>query len=156
MAINYASKYAQKIDEKFARESMTSAAVNNDYDFVGVKTVNVYSVPTAEMNDYSVSGTSRYGTPQEIENTVQEMTMTRDRSFTFTIDRGTYNDTQMSNAAGAAPAAISGQQPIYCASAAGGRSAGPAEVGGGIPPGAGRADLGSGKGVPGRAGQYAW
>ena len=100
MAINYASKYAQKIDEKFARESMTSAAVNNDYDFVGVKTVNVYSVPTAEMNDYSVSGTSRYGTPQEIENTVQEMTMTRDRSFTFTIDRGTYNDTQMSNAAG--------------------------------------------------------
>ena len=57
MAINYASKYAQKIDEKFARESMTSAAVNNDYDFVGVKTVNVYSVPTAEMNDYSVSGT---------------------------------------------------------------------------------------------------
>mgnify|MGYP000837916745 CR=1 FL=1 len=41
MAINYASKYAQKIDEKFARESMTSAAVNNDYDFVGVKTVNV-------------------------------------------------------------------------------------------------------------------
>ena len=68
MAINYASKYAQKIDEKFARESMTSAAVNNDYDFVGVKTVNVYSVPTAEMNDYSVSGTSRYGTPQEIEN----------------------------------------------------------------------------------------
>lgn len=46
---------------------MTSAAVNNDYDFVGVKTVNVYSVPTAEMNDYSVSGTSRYGTPQEIE-----------------------------------------------------------------------------------------
>ena len=102
MAINYASKYAQKIDEKFARESMTSAAVNNDYDFVGVKTVNVYSVPTAEINDYSVSGTSRYGTPQEIENTVQEMTMTRDRSFTFTIDRGTYNDTQMSNAAGAA------------------------------------------------------
>jgi len=102
MAINYASKYAQKIDEKFARESMTSPAINNDYDFVGVKTVNVYSIPTAPMNDYNVTGTSRYGTPQELENTVQEMTMSQDRSFTFTIDRGTYNDTQMSNAAGAA------------------------------------------------------
>ena len=102
MAINYASKYAQKIDEKFARESMTSPAVNNDYDFVGVKTVNVYSVPTAPMNDYSVTGTSRYGTPEELDNTVQELTMSMDRSFTFTIDRGTYNDTQMSNAAGAA------------------------------------------------------
>lgn len=102
MAINYASKYAQKIDEKFARESMTSSAVNNDYDFVGVKTVNVYSVPTAEMNDYTVTGTSRYGTPSELQSNVQEMTMSCDRSFTFTIDRGTYNDTQMSNAAGAA------------------------------------------------------
>lgn len=102
MAINYASKYAQKIDEKFARESMTSPAINTDYDFVGVKTVNVYSVPTAQMNDYNITGTSRYGTPQELDNTVQEMTMSQDRSFTFTIDRGTYNDTQMSNAAGAA------------------------------------------------------
>lgn len=102
MAINYASKYAQKIDEKFARESMTSPAINTDYDFVGVKTVNVYSVPTADMTDYSVTGTSRYGTPKELDNTVQELTMSMDRSFTFTIDRGTYNDTQMSNAAGAA------------------------------------------------------
>lgn len=102
MAINYASKYAQKIDEKFARESVTSPAINNDYDFVGVKTVNVYSIPTAPMNDYNAVGTNRYGTPEELENTVQEMTMSQDRSFTFTIDRGTYNDTQMSNAAGAA------------------------------------------------------
>ena len=54
MAINYASKYAQKIDEKFARESMTSAAVNNDYDFVGVKTVNVYSVPTADERLFGI------------------------------------------------------------------------------------------------------
>ncbi len=102
MAINYASKYAQKIDEKFTREAMTSPAVNNDYDFVGVKTVNVYTVPTAQMNDYSATGTSRYGAPEEIENSVQELTMSQDRSFTFTIDRGTYNNTQMSNAAGAA------------------------------------------------------
>lgn len=102
MAVNYASKYSQKIDEKFARESVTSQAVNNDYDFVGVKTVSVYSVPTAAMNDYSLTGMNRYGTPQEIENTVQELTMKMDRSFTFTIDKGTFNDTQMSNAAGAA------------------------------------------------------
>ena len=103
MAINYASKYAQKIDEKFTRESLTASAVNSDYDFVGAKTVNVYSIPTAEMNDYDINGaSSRYGTPAELESTVQEMTMSRDRSFTFTIDRGTYNDTQMANAAGAA------------------------------------------------------
>lgn len=102
MAINYASKYAQKIDERFSREALTGAAVNNDYDFVGTKTVNVYSVPTATMNDYARTGSSRYGTPAELENTVQELTLSKDRSFTFTIDRGNYSDTQMSNAAGAA------------------------------------------------------
>lgn len=102
MAINYASKYSQKIDERFSREALTGAAVNNDYDFVGTKTVNVYSVPTAEMNDYTRSGANRYGTPSELENTVQELKMSKDRSFTFTIDRGNFNDTQMSNAAGAA------------------------------------------------------
>lgn len=102
MAINYASKYSQKIDERFAREALTTAAVNNDYDFVGVKTVNVYSIPTAQMNDYSRTGTSRYGTPAELENNVQELTVTQDRSFTFTIDRGNYDDTQMANAAGLA------------------------------------------------------
>ena len=51
MAINYASKYAKAIDERFSKESMSNAVVNQNFDFVGVKTVNVYSVPTAAMND---------------------------------------------------------------------------------------------------------
>lgn len=102
MAINYASKYAGKIDERFSREALSGAAVNNDYDFVGTKTVNVYSVPTAQMNNYSRTGANRYGMPAELENSVQEMTVSKDRSFTFTIDRGNFNDTQMSNAAGQA------------------------------------------------------
>ena len=102
MAINYASKYASQIDERFTKEAMSNPVVNQDYDFVGVQTVNVYSVPTAEMTDYTRSGSSRYGTPTELENTVQELTMSRDRSFTFTIDRGNLDDTQMANSAGAA------------------------------------------------------
>ena len=102
MAINYASKYAAQIDERFSREAFSTGAVNQDYDFVGVKTVNVYSIPTAKMNDYSRTGANRYGTPEELENSVQELTMSQDRSFTFTIDRGNYTDTQMVNAAGAA------------------------------------------------------
>ncbi len=102
MAVNYASKYAQKIDEKFSREALTDGAVNKDYDFVGVKTVNVYSIPTASMHDYSRTGQNRYGTPEELQNTVQELTLSKDRSFTFSIDRGNHDDTQMSSAAGAA------------------------------------------------------
>ena len=71
MGINYASKYASQIDERFTKEAMSNPVVNRDYDFVGVKTVNVYSVPTAAMNDYTRSGSNRYGTPTELENTVQ-------------------------------------------------------------------------------------
>ena len=100
MSVNYASKYSSMIDERFKVGALTESAVNNDYDFIGVKTVNVYSVPTAKMNDYTRTGDNRYGTPEELENGVQEMTLSRDRSFTFTIDRGNYDDNMMANAAG--------------------------------------------------------
>lgn len=102
MPMNLATKYANKIDERFKLNAMSTPVVNNDYDFVGVKTVHVYSVPTAGMNDYTRSGSNRYGTPEELENSVQELTLTRDRSFTFTIDRGNYDDTMMMNSAGLA------------------------------------------------------
>lgn len=102
MAINFASKYSSKIDERFKIGALTAPAINQNYDFVGVKTVNVYSVPTAPMNDYTRTGSSRYGTPEELENSVQELTLSQDRSFTFTIDRGNYDDTMMTNSAGAA------------------------------------------------------
>lgn len=102
MAVDYAAKYAQKIDERFSLNSLTNSAVNQDYDFVGVKTVNVYSVGTAEMGDYSRSGANRYGTPTELDQTVQELTLSKDRSFTFTIDKGNFNDAQMVAQAGEA------------------------------------------------------
>lgn len=37
MAINYAAKYSEKIDERFALMSVTAPAVNDDFDFIGVK-----------------------------------------------------------------------------------------------------------------------
>ena len=102
MAINYADKYSAKIDERFKTGALTAPAINNDYDFTGVQTVKVYSIPTAGMNDYTPTGANRYGTPAELEDSVQEMTLTKDRSFTFTIDRSNYQDTGMLKEAGAA------------------------------------------------------
>lgn len=102
MAINYAEKYANAIDERFKLAAVTGPAVNNDYDFVGVKTVKVYSLPTVGMNDYTQSGDNRYGTPTELQDTVQELTLTKDRSFTMTIDKGNYQDTGMLKDAGKA------------------------------------------------------
>ena len=98
--INYASKYSNEIDERFAISSVTDGAVNKNYDFNGVNKVFVYSVDTAEVNDYSMSGTDRYGTPKELGNRVQELTLTQDKAFTFTIDRRNNDDTMMTMHAG--------------------------------------------------------
>ena len=102
MAINYAEKYSPQVDERFKLGSLTTALVNNAYDWLGVATVKVYSVPTAEMNDYTLTGSNRYGTPAELNNEVQEMTLAKDRSFTFTIDKKSKDDTMGVMAAGAA------------------------------------------------------
>lgn len=102
MAVNLASKYSSKVDERFKLKSLTESAVNNEYDWDGVKTVSVYSVPTVAMGNYTRSGLARYGTAAELDNTVQVLTLNRDRSFTFTIDRGNHQETQMVMQAGKA------------------------------------------------------
>ena len=102
MAQNYAAKYSPLVDERFTQASLTEGAFNNDYDWEGVSTVNVYSVATSEMNDYQMTGNQRYGTPDELGTTTQAMTLTQDKSFTFTIDRRNYTDQQMVTEAGRA------------------------------------------------------
>lgn len=88
MAINLASAFSAQVDERFSKQSQAMLAVNHDYKFTGVKTVSVYSIPTVAMNDYKRTGTNRYGTPADLENNVQEMTVSKDRSYTFVIDKG--------------------------------------------------------------------
>ena len=98
--INYAEKYSDQIDERFTLGSVTEKAVNQNYEFDGVNTVYVYSADTAEVNDYEKSGINRYGTPHELGNRVQELKLTQDKAFTFTIDRRNNSDTMMTQHAG--------------------------------------------------------
>ena len=85
---NFASVFSTKIDERFHRESQAAMALNNDYKFTGVKTVNVYSIPVVEMTDYTRSGANRYGTPDDLGTNVQALTINKDRAWTFIIDKG--------------------------------------------------------------------
>jgi N4-gp56 family major capsid protein len=94
MAVNLASKYSSKVNERFKLKSLTESAVNHDYDWEGVNSITIYSVPTVAMNNYTKTGATRYGTAAELDNTVQTLTLSRDRSFTFTIDKGNRQDTQ--------------------------------------------------------------
>ena len=89
MAINLATKFSPVVDEAFETQSKASLVVNNDYDFIGAKSIKIYSVGTAEMNDYgrNTNGTARYGTVKDLETEIQEVSMEKDRSFTFAIDK---------------------------------------------------------------------
>ena len=100
--VNLASKYSTKVDEKFQRASQAALVTNNDYEFSGVRTVNVYSIPTVPMGNYRRDGANRYGTPGELGNSVQELTVKQDRSWTFTIDKGNKTQSQMVMDAGKA------------------------------------------------------
>lgn len=100
MAINLHDKYASQIQEKFTRESLIKGALSGNYDFTGVKTVKIVTPLTVPMNDYTRSGSNRYGTPKEMEDVVQEMTLTQDKSFSITIDKGNNADQNGVKAAG--------------------------------------------------------
>lgn len=100
--VNLASKYSNKVDERFRLASQAAMVTNNDYEFTGVETVKVYSIPVVAMNDYHRTGSNRYGNPSELGNNIQSMTVTRDRSWTFTIDKGNKIQSQMVMDAGKA------------------------------------------------------
>ncbi|MBE6912102.1 MAG: hypothetical protein E7473_06235 [Ruminococcaceae bacterium] len=92
MAINLHDKYARQIQTKFVRESLIAGMLTNSYSFSGVKTVKISTPVTVPMVDYTRSGSNRYGTPTEMEDVVQEMTLTQDKSFSLTIDKGNNAD----------------------------------------------------------------
>lgn len=94
MAINLASKYSKKVDERFALKELTNHGLNTDYDWKDVDRIVVYNVNTVPLNDYKKSGTNRYGTPDELGDSTVEYQLKTDKSFTFTIDEF-YKKSQM-------------------------------------------------------------
>ena len=92
MAVNLAEKYEKKVDERFKLGSLTEPFVNNDYNWDGVNKINVYNIPTVALVDYTRSGTNRYGTPTELQDSVTPYELTTDKAFTYTIDKGNQQD----------------------------------------------------------------
>jgi hypothetical protein len=100
MAIHLHDKYAKDIQTRFVKESLLAGRLSTEYSFVGVKTVKVSTPQTVPMGDYTRSGTNRYGIPTEIQDIVQELTLSQDKSFALTIDKGNNADQSNTKAAG--------------------------------------------------------
>ena len=91
MAIELVTQYSPYVDEIFTKESKIDILTNKDYSFTGAKTVKVYKVSTSKMNDYARNGGntswSRYGEVKDLDSTTEDMTLKKDRSFTFVVDK---------------------------------------------------------------------
>ena len=104
--VNLVTRFLPYVDEMFTTESKKSLLTNNDFEFDGAKTVKVYKISTAAMTDYDRDGTganpSRYGPVQGLDATTETFTMTKDRSFTFAIDKLDSDETAQQLSAGSA------------------------------------------------------
>ena len=90
MAVSTAKKWQKGIDQVYALGSLTKPAFGAKFDFIGAKTAVIYNLVTQALGNYTRTGSNRFGTPAELQDTVQELTITKDRSFSTTIDKGNY------------------------------------------------------------------
>lgn len=100
MAINLATKYSKKIAEKFYLDSVIAGKTSRDYDWDGVKSINVHTIVTQDPVDYTRSGTSRYGTPTDVQDTIQTLTITQDKSVSMVVDKGDNKQQNLIKSAG--------------------------------------------------------
>lgn len=107
MSIDLATKFQPYTDEQFKAESKKTILTNTDFDWTGAHTIKVYKVTTSQMNDYGRSGPaegnwSRYGAVAGLDATTEEMSLKKDRSFTFAIDKLDQDETANQLAAASA------------------------------------------------------
>ncbi len=103
MAIDLVTQYQGLVDEKFAQESKRSLVTNQDFSWSGARTIKLYKISTAAMNDYARNGSwNRYGQIEDLNATTEEMTLRKDRSFTFVVDKMDKDETNLALEAGSA------------------------------------------------------
>src|ERR1044071_3654264 len=95
---NYASAVLAEIDERLSLESKTDIVVNKGgvrLDFNGKNSVTIYTVNTVSEVNYVRSGRDRFGALTELGTGTQTFTLSQDKAFTFSVDRGNLEDSQM-------------------------------------------------------------
>lgn len=97
--VNLDTKYSKKIDQAFTIASLLKGRLSAENEFVGARTVRIHNINTVPLNDYNRGASAnRYGEPAEVGDTVQELTMTQDKSFSGVIDKGNNMDQSINKA----------------------------------------------------------
>lgn len=97
-AQNYASATLGVIDERLSLATKTEPVVNKGgvrLEFNGKNSVTIYTVNTVSEVNYVRSGSNRFGALNELGTGTQTFTLSQDKSFTFSVDRGNLEDSMM-------------------------------------------------------------
>lgn len=98
-SVNLGIKYEKQIQQQFTLGSLLQGRLENNLDFVGAKTVRVHTIQTVPLQEYDrTASANRYGTPEEVGDLVQELTMTQDMAFSGIIDKGNSSDQAINKA----------------------------------------------------------
>lgn len=92
MAINLVTKSSGKLLQDFVKNSYFAGKASNEYDLVGARSLRITSAVTVPLSDYTREGLARFGELKEVQDTVQELTMSQDKAFSLSIDKTNQSD----------------------------------------------------------------
>lgn len=88
MAVNLATKYEKKTSDLLVARRKSSKFTNQEWNWDGVESIVITTLTDPTIGDYDPnSATGAYGVASEVEDTEQIFTLSRDRSWTKTIDK---------------------------------------------------------------------
>lgn len=87
MAINLATKYETKLDERYKQRSLTDAWCGKNYNWQGVNAISVWTLIAGDLYDYdSTASANRFGTPTEVDDELNTYALRNKRSFSKVFD----------------------------------------------------------------------
>lgn len=100
MPIYLTEQYAKAVEKLYTHTSFLRPHCKAHVDMIGKKTCKVYQILTSDLNDYKREGNDRYGVPNDVQDIVNEYTITQDKAFTAIVDKGDGSQQAISNMAG--------------------------------------------------------
>lgn len=98
--VNLVTKYHNKLPKLFGIQSLTAGRTSEEFNWNGTSAIIALAMTPQALGDYTRSGTSRYGTPTDVADWKQTMTIQKDRSCSLVVDKGDYTQQAMMKNAG--------------------------------------------------------
>lgn len=91
--VNLHTKYHADLVKAYNYSSQLAGKTSTEFSWSGVNTIVLTSLLTDPLNNYNrTAAGNRYGTPTEVADAQQTLTLRMDRSYTKTVDKGNYQE----------------------------------------------------------------